>query len=234
LEVLCPRTGDRLAAWTFSGDDERVSRRKNARDEFADVGARVSAEVTCAAEILMTVPRRSAASHAAVALEDASFMSSATSQRHHVRRLVVAGLSTGLVCVVDVKSCRLVRAVRMPHRVTAVAVVANGSIGGADDDDAASPAVTHRNLTEELHFFQGVVAVGTQEGHLYLLVSLFFHKTFLKLVGFDLMSNSAGRDDATKPRRQSPFFTRNEAYSILDFNVFLERMKFQQYCIDIL
>ena len=169
LEVLCPRTGERLAAWTFKGDDDRKVGGKHHRDDFDVVGSRTT-EITCVAEMSMTVSRHATSSHP-VSVDDASFVSSATSQRHHMRRLVVAGLSTGLVCILDIKSCRLIRVVRMPHRVTAVSVLSNGSMASSDDDEAGSAStVTNRNLAEELLFFQGVIAVGTQEGHLYFLV----------------------------------------------------------------
>ena len=172
LEVLCPRTGERLAAWTFKGDDDRKSgaTKQHHRDEFDPVGSRLI-EITCVAEMAMIVSRHSASSNIPSA-DDASFVSSVTSQRHSVRRLVVAGLSTGLVCIIDIKSCRLIRAVRMPYRVTAVTVLSNGSIGSSDDDEGSASPVTNRNLAEELLFFQGVIAVGTQEGHLYFLVKI--------------------------------------------------------------
>ena len=177
LEVICPRSGERLAAWTFKGDDDRKSNvasgNKHHRDEYDIVGSR-STEITCVAEMSMTVTRHATSSQAATA-DEASFVSTATSQRHTVRRLVVAGLSSGLVCIIDIKSCRLIRAVRMPYRVTAVTVLSNGSIGSSDEDDGpAASLVTNRNFAEELLFFQGVIAVGTQEGHLYFLVS-FLH-----------------------------------------------------------
>lgn len=163
LEVLCPRTGERLAAWTFKGDDDRKGLK---RDEY-DVTTRTT-EITCTAEMALAVSRPSAASSQGCD-DDASYISSTATQRFNVRRLVVAGLSTGLICILDIKSCRLIRVIRMPFRVTSVTVLSNGSIGSSDDDLGAATPATNRTLAEELLFFQGVIAVGTQEGHLYLV-----------------------------------------------------------------
>ena len=53
----------------------------------------------------------------------------------------------------------MVRAIQVGKRVTSVAVVS--SYGG--------PLSNHRTLAEELMFFYGTVAVGTSEGHVYLV-----------------------------------------------------------------
>ena len=75
------------------------------------------------------------------------------------RRSLVVGLSSGLVCLLDLKSGKVVRAIQVGKRVTSVAVVS--SYGG--------PLSDHRTLAEELMFFHGTVAVGTSEGHVYLV-----------------------------------------------------------------
>ena len=61
-----------------------------------------------------------------------------TSRSGLSRRAVVVGLANGLVCVVDLKSSRVIRALNTGHRVTSVAVVA--SMGG--------PMANHRNIAE--------------------------------------------------------------------------------------
>ena len=44
-------------------------------------------------------------------------------------RLLVVGLASGLVCVFDIRSSRIIRAVQMAHRITALTVVGNGGSG---------------------------------------------------------------------------------------------------------
>ena len=69
--------------------------------------------------------------------------------------LLAVGLASGLVCVFDTRTSRVVRAIQVRHRVSAVASVAPAARPGTAD----SPV---------LHFC-GVLAVGTQEGHVFLL-----------------------------------------------------------------
>ena len=44
-------------------------------------------------------------------------------------RLLVVGLASGLVCVFDIRSSRIIRAVQIAHRITALTVVGNGGSG---------------------------------------------------------------------------------------------------------
>ena len=157
LEVMCPRSGSRLAAWSFGGDDDRKRvGAKSSRDDSDSFGASLSSEITCVAEMTLSTPRGSAASHA--------------------RRFVVAGTSSGLVGIIDVKSSQLVRALKLKNRVTFVTVVTNGSKASTDGD-----VVTSRIFHEVVQVFVGIIAVGTQEGNLYLIVSTSFLALSLSL-----------------------------------------------------
>jgi hypothetical protein len=100
----------------------------------------------------------------------------------HTRLYVVVGTSTGLVAIVDVKSSQLVRVVRFQHRVNSVAVVSNGSRASTDED-----VVTSRI------FQDGLIAVGTQEGHLYLVVSFFavLNVLFVLLFCYQVVSSTS-------------------------------------------
>ena len=149
LEVMCPRSGSRLAAWSFGGDDDRKRVAKSSRDDSDSFGASLSSEITCVAEMTLSTPRGGSAAHA--------------------RRFVVAGTSSGLVGIVDVKSSQLVRVLKLKNRVTFVAVVTNGSKASNDDD-----VVTSRIFHEVVQVFVGIIAVGTQEGNLYLVVRTSF------------------------------------------------------------
>ena len=75
------------------------------------------------------------------------------------------GLEGGLICLFDIPGSRVVRAISVPQKVTAIAVVA--SSGGP-----AVPAHLHPALL----YFHGIAAVGTAEGRL-LLVDLATEET---------------------------------------------------------
>jgi hypothetical protein len=54
---------------------------------------------------------------------------------------------------------------RIPNRVTSVAVLSNGSVNWTEEDEegcTSSGNTTSRNFAEELLFFHGIIAVGTQ------------------------------------------------------------------------
>ena len=72
---------------------------------------------------------------------------------------MAVGLASGLVCVFDTRTSRVVRAVQLDHRVTAVEVVSTGA-------KCPHPGGTR---LDPLTDFWGVLAVGTQEGHVMLL-----------------------------------------------------------------
>ena len=144
VEVLCPRSGSRLAAWSFAIDDERRSGVKSSRDEN-DVFGTAATEVTC------------------VAFLEHKIRPGLT----NARRFVVVGTSNGIVGVIDIKSSQLIRVVKFQHRVTSVTIVKNGSKTSSDPG-----ASTSRFFPDELQAFEGIIAVGTQEGRLYLLVSV--------------------------------------------------------------
>ena len=74
--------------------------------------------------------------------------------------LMVVGLASGLVCVFDTRTSRVVRAVQLENRVTAIDVVSPGkSHAMIEDATTLDPA----------RDFCGILAVGTQEGHVMLL-----------------------------------------------------------------
>ena len=79
VEVLCPRSGSRLAAWSFAIDDERRSGVKSSRDEN-DVFGTAATEVTC------------------VAFLEHKIRPGLT----NARRFVVVGTSNGIVGVIDI------------------------------------------------------------------------------------------------------------------------------------
>ncbi|GFX42816.1 protein ELYS [Trichonephila clavipes] len=64
-----------------------------------------------------------------------------------------------LLCLFDVNSCKVVRAVIIPDRVTSLDVVSGN--GGVCKD-------TH-NLSRRLRFMFGIIAVGTLHGHIFFL-----------------------------------------------------------------
>ncbi|QQP38073.1 AT hook containing transcription factor 1, partial [Caligus rogercresseyi] len=67
---------------------------------------------------------------------------------------VVVGLDSGIVSVLDIKISKRIKSISFPDRISSLAVI----------QDSA-----HRSLAEELMFFKGILAVGTQNGDLYLL-----------------------------------------------------------------
>ena len=94
-------------------------------------------EITCVEELSTFTPAASGpASNGGLN----STASSSAAQFVHGRRYAVVGLANGLLCLLDLKSSRVVRAIQMKQRVTSIAVVSNG--GG--------PAENHRNLAEEV------------------------------------------------------------------------------------
>ncbi|TRY74821.1 hypothetical protein TCAL_05664 [Tigriopus californicus] len=139
LEVIHAQTNERLAAWTFGPPVVTAG--------ITSPGSNpriLDHEITCVSE-LMT---KAWPNPTGVDPEDAVN-----------RRCAVVGLANGLVCVLDLKSSKVIRAIQMGQRVTALSVVS--PMGG--------PMANHRTMAEELMFFYGIVAVGTLEGHLYLV-----------------------------------------------------------------
>ncbi|CAB4069512.1 unnamed protein product [Lepeophtheirus salmonis] len=67
---------------------------------------------------------------------------------------IVIGLNSGVVSVIDINISKIIKSIEFPQRVSSLAVI----------HDSAS-----RSLAEELMFFKGILAVGTQSGDLYLL-----------------------------------------------------------------
>ena len=175
LEVVSTRTNERIAAWTFGADTS--ARHSSRRRDSPEVGQ--TNEITCCAELFG--PSNTGAS-SVVNAPSASGSSTPIdhgSQNYHPlqRRLLVTGLASGLVCVLDIRSSRIIRAVEMPHRITSLAILGNGgptyggtAVGGCHDIGLAGLGLQLRNnlLAEELMFFRGIVAVGTQEGHIYV------------------------------------------------------------------
>lgn len=61
---------------------------------------------------------------------------------------------------------------RVPNRITSVAVLSNGSVSWTEEDEEAcggSGNTNSRNFAEELLFFHGIIAVGTQVAKFFLL-----------------------------------------------------------------
>jgi len=52
----------------------------------------------------------------------------------------------------------------VPNRITSVSILSNGSVSWSEDEDGCggSTQITSRNFPEELLFFHGIIAVGTQ------------------------------------------------------------------------
>ena len=177
LEVVSTRTNERIAAWTFGTDTS--SRNSSRRRDSPEVGQ--TYEITCCVELFG--PSNTGINSIGAGVRSASGSSTPienTNQHNHPlqRRLLVVGLASGLVCVFDIRSSRIIRAVQMSHRITALAILGNGGsayggsvVGGCHDLGLAGLGMQLRNnlLAEELLFFRGIVAVGTQEGHIYLL-----------------------------------------------------------------
>ena len=177
LEVVSTKSNERIAAWTFGTDS--AGRHSSRRRDSPEVGQ--TFEITSCVELfgpsntgintIGNVPKSSSGTSTPI---------ESGQQQHHPlqRRLLVVGLASGLVCVFDIRSSRIIRAIQMPHRITALAILGNGGsgygsavVGGCNDIGLAGLGLQLRNnlLAEELLFFRGIVAVGTQEGHIYLL-----------------------------------------------------------------
>ena len=176
LEVVSTKSNERIAAWTFG--TEVSARNSSKRRDSPEVGQ--TFEITSCVELFG--PSNSGVSTISNLAKSSSGTSTPieSAQQHHPfqRRLLVVGLASGLVCVFDIRSSRIIRAIQMPHRITALAILGNGGssygsavVGGCNDIGLAGLGLYLRNnlLAEELLFFRGIVAVGTQEGHIYLL-----------------------------------------------------------------
>jgi len=139
LEVVSTRTNERIAAWTFGADAS--ARNSSRRRDSPEVGQ--ANEITCCVELFG--PCNNGASSIVVGARSASGSSTpveVNSNHHHPlqRRLLVVGLASGLVCVFDIRSSRIIRAVQMSHRITALAIIGNGGsayggalVGGSND-----------------------------------------------------------------------------------------------------
>jgi hypothetical protein len=103
----------------------------------------------------------------------------ASSERSLDGRFLCVGLSDGRVCIFDIFSSRVIRCLSLASRITALVCM-------------TSPTSVPRSLCEELLLFSGLVAVGTQEGNLFL-------------VDFSLDEESLGNVDESCPSQ--PFFT---------------------------
>jgi hypothetical protein len=160
LEVVNAKNNERLAAWTFG--TAGGAGRADADADFTSSGGG-GLEITCVAEIASPSGLKHNQHHqdvdGAAGGINASSASFAAAPCHTGRRSLIVGLSSGLICLFDLKSSKVMRAIRVGKRVTSVSVVS--SYGG--------PMSNHRMLAEELMFFYGVVAVGTSEGRVYLV-----------------------------------------------------------------
>ena len=67
------------------------------------------------------------------------------------------GLSDGRVCLFNIFSSKIIRCINLGHRITALE-----NLTSFTDSNP-------RYLSEELLLFNGLVAVGTQEGHVFLI-----------------------------------------------------------------
>ena len=140
LEVLSPLTGDRLAAWTFSNF---VNQERQRKPDNAGLNSTLC-EITCCVDM-----------SAGDGSRPISLRNSNTEKALDGRYLCV-GLSDGRVCVFNIFSSRIVRCVNLTSRITALQCL-------------TSPTSVPRYLCEELLLLSGLVAVGTQEGHMYLV-----------------------------------------------------------------
>uniref|UniRef100_S4RZQ7 Uncharacterized protein n=1 Tax=Petromyzon marinus TaxID=7757 RepID=S4RZQ7_PETMA len=122
LEVLSPRSGQRLSAYCFSGPSGELA------------VSTVKGLTWAGGRYLL------------VGLENA--------QRHEA----VAGIG-GIVCLYDLGTSRVTRAIEVPGRVKALEVVS--SSGGAD--------ASTQHLHQDLRWLFGIVAVATHTGHVLLL-----------------------------------------------------------------
>lgn len=122
LEVIHSQTNERLAAWTFGppvGTRGITSPGSNPRI--------LDHEITCVSELISkSWPNPSSGS-----VEPDEGVN---------RRCAVVGLANGLVCVLDLKSSKVIRAIQMGQRVTALSVVS--PMGG--------PMANHRTMAEEV------------------------------------------------------------------------------------
>ncbi len=151
LEVLNARTCERLAAWTFkefSSDQMKRGIGPGGPEASKNPNLAISGKVGNDNEIVCCVELTAAFTGPSA--------SKGTGDKALTTRLLVVALSGGHVCLFDVRSSKILRCVQMPHRVTALAHL-------------TSPTSIPRYLAEELLLMNGLVAVGTQEGKVYLL-----------------------------------------------------------------
>jgi hypothetical protein len=145
LEVINPKNGERLAAWTFgSAAGSRNGSRKT--DSTGGGGGAQGRDIGRGCEITACVeisPNNRASRRPA-------------GEKSNSGRFLAVGLNNGYVCLFDVRSSTVVRCVKMPHHVTALASI-------------ASSTSIPRFLAEEWLLFHGLIAVGSQEGHVYLI-----------------------------------------------------------------
>ncbi|XP_067658686.1 protein ELYS-like [Haliotis asinina] len=97
-------------------------------------------------------------------LKDAgTFITSVKELSYEGRLKLVVGLHTfsgqGMVCLLDVSTSQVVKAVELPYQVTSVETVL--SYGG--------DGVPEWAISEQMRCFYGIVAVGTQGGYVYLI-----------------------------------------------------------------
>lgn len=139
LEVLNARTNERLAAWTF--ENLKTPSQVSSHPALSPGGSHVPThEITCCTELVspsssIVNPNASSAGN-----PNASHLGGPHCPPNSARRAVVVGLANGLVCVLDLKSSRIIRAIQTGYRVASVAVIS--SMGG--------PMSNHRNMAEEV------------------------------------------------------------------------------------
>lgn len=83
-------------------------------------------------------------------------MSTRSGERSLDGRFLCIGLSDGRVCLFNIFSSRVIRCLNLSNRITSLQCL-------------ASPSSAPRYLCEELLLMSGLIAVGTQEGHVYLV-----------------------------------------------------------------
>ncbi len=89
------------------------------------------------------------------------------------RRFLACGLSNGLICLLDLKGSIIVRAIQVGSRITSIEAMATTNHRVLSEEVRLScSAVTNCSKSPvcfQLLFFHGILAVGTQSGHVYLV-----------------------------------------------------------------
>ena len=139
LEVIS-KNGERLAAWTFNWSQKKEKSQSGTNPNAATSSSNL--EITCCIDLSNS--------------EVDKHLSQRSNEKSQLGKYLAIGLSDGQVCIFDISASRILRSVSFDSRITALTSM-------------TSPTSIPRHLCEDLLMFQGLVAAGTQDGHVFLI-----------------------------------------------------------------